>query len=163
MITCKRHHLEFRCFERGYTLDEVRDCIVNEDGDDITVDETHPSYPRVARPRPEHQPPELPPAPERQSLREPPVSFQEGPGSELKSLLATFGIHASPTCKCNSMAQRMNAMESQEPGWCLAHIEEIVDVMEETARARKLPFLRTAGKLLVKKAVKNWHKKATGK
>lgn len=87
----------------------------------------------------------------------------EGPGSELKSLLATFGIHASPTCKCNSMARKMNDMESKEPGWCLAHIEEIVDVMEETAKARKLPFLRTAGKLLVKKAVKNWQKKATGK
>lgn len=92
-----------------------------------------------------------------------PAPPQEGPGTELKSLLATFGIHASPTCKCNSMARKMNDMESKEPGWCLSHIEEIVDVMEETAKARKLPFLRTAGKLLVKKAVKNWHKKATGK
>lgn len=92
-----------------------------------------------------------------------PPPLPEGPGTELKSLLATFGIHASPTCKCNSMARKMNDMESKEPGWCLAHIEEIVDVMEETAKARKLPFLRTAGRLLVKKAVKNWHKKATGK
>lgn len=35
-----------RCRERGYTLDEVRACIVREDGDTITVDETHASYPR---------------------------------------------------------------------------------------------------------------------
>jgi hypothetical protein len=42
-------HLQIRCIERGYTLDEVRACIVSQDGDKITVDETHPDYPR-ARP-----------------------------------------------------------------------------------------------------------------
>jgi hypothetical protein len=49
MITCPLLHLLQRCRERGYTLDEVRPCIVSEDGDLITVDETHPAYPR-ARP-----------------------------------------------------------------------------------------------------------------
>ena len=145
MITCHRKFLVARCRQRGYTLDEVRPCIVSEDGDQITVDETHPAYPRV---------------PKTAQAKSAP---QDGPGSELKSLLATFGIHASPTCKCNAMAGKMNVMEAKEPGWCLSHIEEIVDVMEETAKARKLPFLRTAGRLLVKKAVKNWQKKATGK
>lgn len=134
MIRCRRRHLEARCRERGYTLEQVRPCILSEDGDRLTVDETHPSYPR-ARPR-------------------------GGSGSELKALLGRFGIHASPTCKCNSMAKKMDDMGSD---WSLLHIEEIVDVMEETARARKLPFLRTAGRLLVKKAVRNWQKKATGK
>jgi len=47
MITCPRLHLEQRCRERGYTLDAVRPCIVSEDGDIITVDETHPAYPRA--------------------------------------------------------------------------------------------------------------------
>ena len=47
MIRCRLHHLEQRCRERGYTLDEVRPCIVSEDGDTITVDETHPAYPRA--------------------------------------------------------------------------------------------------------------------
>lgn len=154
MIECRLEHLLSRCRQRGYTLDEVRACIVSEDGETITVDETHPAFPREAKPgfvplKPKTAPASPPPP--------------EGPGTELKSLLAKFGIHASPTCKCNSMAKKMNDMESKEPGWCLAHIEEIVDVMEETAKARKLPFLRTAGRLLVKKAVKNWHKKATGK
>jgi len=137
MIRCRLRHLEARCRERGYTLEQVRPCILSEDGDRLTVDETHPSYPR-ARPR-------------------------GGPGSELKALLGRFGIHASPTCKCNSMAKKMDDMESKEPGWSMPHIEEIVDVMEETARARKLPFLRAAGRLLVKKAVRNWQKKAIGK
>jgi hypothetical protein len=60
MIICKRHHLEFRCLQRGYTWEEVLPCVVSEDGDQITVDETHPAYPRVARPLP--APPE--PAPD---------------------------------------------------------------------------------------------------
>jgi hypothetical protein len=47
MIRCRLHHLEQRCRQRGYTLDEVRPCIVSRDGDQITVDETHPAYPRA--------------------------------------------------------------------------------------------------------------------
>jgi hypothetical protein len=86
-----------------------------------------------------------------------------GPGTELKALLAKFGIHATPTCKCNATAKQMDSMEPLEPGWCLSHIEEIVDVMQSTAKARGLPFLRAAGKLLVRRAVKNWQKKANSK
>ncbi|NBX74061.1 MAG: hypothetical protein EBQ89_07155 [Alphaproteobacteria bacterium] len=47
MIRCHLRHLEARCRERGYTLDQVRPCIVAEDGGRITVDETHPAYPRA--------------------------------------------------------------------------------------------------------------------
>ena len=47
MITGKRTSFEARCRERGYTLDEVRACIVSEDGDSITVDELHTAYPRA--------------------------------------------------------------------------------------------------------------------
>ena len=49
MIRCMRSHLEARCRERGYTLEQVRPCIVSEEGDRLVVDETHPAYPR-ARP-----------------------------------------------------------------------------------------------------------------
>ena len=49
MITCERRHLEARCRQRGYTLEQVRGCIVSEDGGRLVVDETHPAYPR-ARP-----------------------------------------------------------------------------------------------------------------
>ena len=47
MITGPRSNFEARCRQRGYTLDEVRPCIVIQDGDTITVDETHPAYPRA--------------------------------------------------------------------------------------------------------------------
>jgi hypothetical protein len=50
MITCEIQHLEMRCRQRGYTLDEVRPCIVSQDGDQITVDEMHPAYPRERKP-----------------------------------------------------------------------------------------------------------------
>ena len=50
MIHCRLAHLEARCKERGYSLDEVRPCIVSQDGDRITVDETHPAYPRRRKP-----------------------------------------------------------------------------------------------------------------
>ena len=73
-----------------------------------------------------------------------------GPGSQLKALLAKFGIHSSPTCKCNSMARKMDAWGPDES---LNHLEEIVDVMEETAQKRGLPFIRTAARLLVRRAI----------
>jgi hypothetical protein len=54
MIVCERQHLLRRCLERGYSVESVQPCIVNEDGDTITVDETHPAYPR---PRPGQEQP----------------------------------------------------------------------------------------------------------
>jgi hypothetical protein len=63
MISCHRAHLAARCRERGYTLDEVRPCIVSDDGDQITVDVDHPAYPR--EPKPGFVPPKpQPPAPD---------------------------------------------------------------------------------------------------
>lgn len=50
MIACHLQHLVSRCHERGYTLDEVRPCIVSRDGDRITVDVDHPAYPREPKP-----------------------------------------------------------------------------------------------------------------
>ena len=50
MITCRLSHLDARCRQRGYTLDEVRPCIVRQHGDLIVVDETHPAYPRERKP-----------------------------------------------------------------------------------------------------------------
>jgi hypothetical protein len=47
MIRCRLHHLEARCRQRGYTLQQVRPCIVSQDGDRLVVDETHPAYPRA--------------------------------------------------------------------------------------------------------------------
>jgi hypothetical protein len=139
MIACRLSHLLARCHQRGYTLDEVRPCIVSEDGDQITVDETHPAYP--AKPRQGFVPPK--------TAAQKPAAPPHGPGTELKALLATIGIVASPTCKCNAMARRMDQWGPDES---LAHMEEIVDVMEETAKARKLPFLRAGARQMVRLA-----------
>ena len=49
MIACKLSDLYDRCGERGYSIEEVRGCIVSESGESIVVDETHPAYPH---PRP---------------------------------------------------------------------------------------------------------------
>jgi hypothetical protein len=98
MIICHRNHLEFRCLQRGYTLDEVRDCIVSEDGDEITVDETHQSYPRVARPRPEHQPPEQPEPPKLPPLAERLANFA---ASAAKHVAAGM-----PRCTDEQIAER---------------------------------------------------------
>lgn len=49
MIVCHRRTLEARCRQRGYTLEQVMPCVVSQDGERWTVDETHQAYPR-ARP-----------------------------------------------------------------------------------------------------------------
>ena len=49
MITGPKNLFLSRCRERGYSLDDVRPCIVSEDADTITVDEMHPAYPRQPR------------------------------------------------------------------------------------------------------------------
>jgi hypothetical protein len=141
MISCRRAHLEARCRERGYTVDEVRACIVSEDGDQITVDETHSSYPRT--PKPGFVPPTPTPSP----------APARGPGTELKKLLKRIGIVAAPNCSCNARAKRMDVEEAREPGWCEAHLDEIVGWLREEAEKRGLPFLDMAGRLLVRRAI----------
>jgi hypothetical protein len=146
MISCQRKHLEARCRERGYTLDEVRPCIISEDEATITVDETHPAFPRTPKPG------FVPPVP----MRPVPTS---GPGTELSKLLKRFGIEPTPTCKCRAKAAQMNAWgcdECSKP----ERIDEVVAVMREEAKARGLPFLDAAGRVLVRRAISNARKEA---
>jgi hypothetical protein len=146
MITCQRTHLAARCRQRGYTLDEVRPCIVSEDGDTITVDVDHPAYPR--EPKPGFVPPQAKAAPQ-------PPAPTHGPGVELKKLLTKIGITATPNCSCNARARRMDEEEAREPGWCEAHLDEIVGWLREEATKRGLPFLDVAGRVLVRRAIAN--------
>ena len=132
-----------RCSQRGYTLEEVRACIVSEDGDQITVDETHGSYPRDTKPG------FVPPAPT-------PPAPTYGPGTELKKLLKTWlRVTATPNCSCNARARKMDVEEAREPGWCEAHLDEIVGWLREEATKRGLPFLDAAGRVLVRRAISN--------
>lgn len=145
MTTCHRSHLESRCRERGYTLDEVMPCVVAQDGDQWTIDTEHPAYP--AKPKPGFEPqPAAPPAP------------THGPGTELKKLLARIGITSTPSCSCNARARLMDENEAREPGWCEQNIDTIVGWLREEAAKRGLPFVDMAGRMLVKRAIKNARK-----
>jgi hypothetical protein len=75
-----------------------------------------------------------------------------GPGTEMKKLLASVGITATPNCKCNARAQFMDARGIE---WCSDNIDEIVGWLREEATNRGLPFLDAAGRLLVRRAIRN--------
>lgn len=79
-------------------------------------------------------------------------------GTALKSLLAAFGINAEERgCKCKSRAAHMDAAGCD---WCEANLDTIVGWLREEATKRGLPFLDAAGRLLVRRAIKNARKKA---
>lgn len=130
MITGKRSQFEQRCGERGYSLAEVAGCIVSEDGDFITVDERHPSYPwpRVCL-----------------------------PGTALKRILAEWiGIRADDSCGCDGMARKMDSMGVK---WCEGEgMQEIVSSMKSahaklwSAGKTRLPWSDLAAKKLVRLA-----------
>ncbi len=142
MTTCHRAFLESRCRERGYTLDEVMPCVVAQDGDSWTIDTEHPAYPKT--PKMGHEPqPAAPPAP------------THGPGTELKKLLSRVGITASPDCSCNARAR---TMDERGCDWCEANLDEIVGWLREESAKRGLPFIDMAGRMLVKRAIKNARK-----
>lgn len=151
MITGSRIQFEERYLQRGYSLEEVRECIVSVSDDQytVTVDETHPAYPR--EPKPGFLQPQ-----DKTASQTPPST--SGPGTELKKLLSKIGITATPNCSCNARARRMDEEESRHPGWCEAHLEEIVGWLREEATNRGLPFLDMAGRVLVRRAIRNARK-----
>ena len=84
----------------------------------------------------------------------PPDPTTHGPGTELSKLLKRFGIEPTPTCACRAKAAEMDAWgcdECERP----ERIAEVVAVMRAEAEARGLPFLDVAGRLLVKRAIRN--------
>lgn len=83
------------------------------------------------------------------------VGANGGPGTELKKLLAKIGIVATPTCRCNSRAAVMDENERKTPGWCEENIDTIVGWLREEAANRGLPFLDAAGRVLVRRAIRN--------
>jgi hypothetical protein len=85
MITTHRSHLESRCHERGYTLEEVMPCVVAQDGDQWTIDTESEFYPRVSR---------LPPPPPESSEEMP---TREAPGflEKVKNFAAAATGHVA--------------------------------------------------------------------
>ena len=79
-----------------------------------------------------------------------------GPGTELKKILSNvFGITSTPDCACNARADEMDRMGSD---WCAANIDTIVGWLREQATARGLPFIDAAGKMLIRRAIRNARK-----
>lgn len=80
-----------------------------------------------------------------------PVHAPEGGvGGHLKSILATIGIHAQPNCSCNKRAAYLDSMG---PRWAEDNIETVVGWLQEEARKRRLPFFKTVGRMLVRRAI----------
>lgn len=77
-----------------------------------------------------------------------------GPGTELKKLLAGFPLYitATPNCSCNARAAEMDARGCD---WCEENIDTVVGWLREEATKRGLPFLDSAGRLLVRRAIRN--------
>ena len=133
--TCHRTFIEKCCKMRGISISEAMPCVLKTNGDVWTIDTSHPAYPRVSR-LPEPAPP------------------SHGPGTELSRLLKRIGINPTPTCQCRAMSQKMDLWgpdECERP----ERIDEVVKVMREEATARGLPFLDAAGRMLVRRAIRN--------
>jgi len=83
----------------------------------------------------------------------------QGPGTELKKLLAgwPFYITSSPDCSCNRVAAEMDQWgpdECEKP----ERQEYILTAMRENAQKRGLPFVDAAGRFLIRRAIKNARK-----
>src|SRR5690349_16560691 len=76
----------------------------------------------------------------------------EGPGTELKKLIAKLGLTAKPGCKCN---QRRLIRNQWCPDKCLENIDTIVDWLSEEAERAKLPFTAIGARIIVKRAIRN--------
>lgn len=133
MITGRISHFQRRLDERGYSWDEVAPCIVSQDGDQITVDETHPAFPHPREAKPEPQ--------------------REGPGTVLKNWLGWFGITANGECACNSRALKMDQLGSQ---WVRDNLDTVVGWLGEEAKNRGgitwMAFSKTAARMMVLRA-----------
>ena len=85
------------------------------------------------------------------------LGYLGGPGTELKRLLKTIGITATPNCSCNARAR---VMDGNGCDWCEANVDTIVGWLREEAAKRKLPFVDMAGRLLVRRAISNFKRSA---
>lgn len=73
-----------------------------------------------------------------------------GPGCQLKRLLAKLGLTAAPGCKCEERAATMDVWGEDE---CVRRMDEIVGWLKEEADRRGVPFIETAARLMVKRAI----------
>jgi hypothetical protein len=81
-----------------------------------------------------------------------------GPGTELKRLIKKW-LRIDPAA-CSTCGQRAAEMDRRGPAWCCENLDRIVGWLEEAARDRKLPFVKSFAKLLILKAIRTAKRKA---
>ena len=74
-----------------------------------------------------------------------------GPGTELSRSLSWFGIKATPNCSCKRRAQ---VMDMKGCYWCEKNEDSILDWLHEEAKKRKLPFIRKAARMMLRRSIK---------
>ena len=126
---------------RGYEEAFVLACVVDKRGSEWLVDKDHPAFPH----------------PRGITVVDDRKDATCKAGSALKQILGgwPFRITATGTCPCLAYAAQMDGWGCDE---CERRIEEIVAHLREQAFARGLPFLDAAGRLLVRRAIKNARK-----
>jgi hypothetical protein len=72
-----------------------------------------------------------------------------GPGCQLRRSLSWWGIRDDGSCGCDSFAAKMDAWGQG----CWEHLEEIVEHLRGAAEKKGLPFLATAARILVARAI----------
>jgi hypothetical protein len=142
--------LDILCSLKGYSLEEIKGCIVSQENNIYTLDTDHFAFPKETKPG------YIAPLIATPTIVEKPIedkiSNTHGAGTELKKLLGKIGIKSSPTCSCNKRAALMDANGTE---WCENNIDTIVGWLKEEATKRKLPFVEYAAKLIIKRAVSN--------
>ena len=136
IINCHIFDLADRSMQRGYSLEEVRDCIVKIENNEIDVDVQHEKYPAVRKKTDIFRP-------------------DTGVGAELSKLLSLLGFKVTEKCSCKQRARVMNWLGSE---WCENNQKIILAWLEEEAKNRKVFYVEAAVKLLVKRAINNYKK-----
>lgn len=142
-ITTHKENLKARCLERGYKIEEVMDCVVQQNGDIWTIDVTHEKYPNIV----------LDHAKKRKPI---PPEIGDGVGTEIKKILSWFNIRSNPNCSCYQRAKMLNDKGVE---WCAKNKDIILSWLEEEAKKRNLPFLRYPVKKIINLAIHRARKK----
>lgn len=80
-----------------------------------------------------------------------------GPGCQLRRTFAWFGLKDDGSCGCEAFAAKMDSWGDS----CWEHMEEIVDHLRQAAAKRGLPFIATAARIAVARAIEAARAEAT--
>lgn len=145
-----KDNLVARCKQRGYELEEVMACVLEQQENDMwLIDVDHPAYPKKMKENFDHPSYRIMEQIKKGEIKTS-EDIGEGVGTELKKILSWMNIHASATCSCNKRAKYMNEQGIQ---WCKENIPTILSWLKEESEKRKLPFLEYVAKKIVKLAI----------